>query len=204
MAKPKSAPARGRPREFDPERALDRAMHVFWRKGYLGTTMADLTGAMRINGPSLYAAFGNKEALLLKALERYHAGPAAYLQEALEAPSARQVAEKIFRGAVEVGTGAHTPPGCFWVHSALSSGDPADPLRRTLAAQRAAGVALLARRFARAVEEGDLAPDTHPADLARLVFTISTGLSVNAATGATRKELRRVVDTVMRGWSAGR
>lgn len=184
------------------ERALDRAMHVFWRKGYLGTSMADLTKAMRINTPSLYAAFGNKESLLLKALAHYHAGPAAYLQEAIHEPKARQVAERIFRGAAKVGTGAQTPPGCFWVHSALSSGDPADPLRKTLSAQRSAGVALLEKRFVRAVQEGDLAADTDAGNLARLVFTISTGLSVNAATGATRKELLRVVDTVMRTWPA--
>src|SRR5437867_5809784 len=85
--------ARGRPRAFDVEQALDRALEVFWRKGYEGTSLPDLTRAMGINRPSLYAAFGNKETLFRKALDRYAAGPAAYVHAALDEPTARAVAE---------------------------------------------------------------------------------------------------------------
>ena len=82
---------KGRPREFDAEDALDRALEVFWRKGYEGASLAELTEAMGINRPSLYAAFGNKEALFRLAFDRYADGPAAYTREALEAPTARGV-----------------------------------------------------------------------------------------------------------------
>ena len=79
MKREKVKSALGRPRAFDAEKALDRAMQVFWRKGYLGTSLSDLTDAMGINRPSLYAAFGNKKSLFRKALDRYFKGPSAYL-----------------------------------------------------------------------------------------------------------------------------
>jgi AcrR family transcriptional regulator len=85
----KSHIPKGRPREFDAEKALNRALMVFWRKGYEGTSLMDLTRAMNINRPSLYAAFGNKESLFRKALDRYAQGPADYIRIALQAPTAR-------------------------------------------------------------------------------------------------------------------
>src|SRR5437868_11051069 len=93
---------RGRPREFDADQALDRAVKVFWRKGYEGATLPDLTGAMGINRPSLYAAFGNKQSLFRKAMERYEQGPAAYVRRALEEPTARRVAERVLHGGIEM------------------------------------------------------------------------------------------------------
>src|SRR5438105_6355851 len=98
-----TAPApRGRPRGFDPDAALDRAMHVFWAKGYEGASLSDLTRAMRINRPSLYAAFGNKEQLFRKVLDRYMDGPVAYFGKALAAPKARHVIEQIFLAAARM------------------------------------------------------------------------------------------------------
>src|ERR1700732_1465937 len=94
--KSKTAPALpGRPRAFDADTALERAMHIFWAKGYEGASLSDLTGAMRINRPSLYAAFGNKEELFRKVLDRYVNGPLAYFGKALAAPKARDVVEEI-------------------------------------------------------------------------------------------------------------
>src|SRR5437763_11962127 len=93
---------RGRPREFDTEKALDAALLLFWRHGYEGTSLTALTGAMGINVPSLYAAFGNKEALFRKALDRYLRKPASYLPAALEEPTARRAAERLFHGAIEM------------------------------------------------------------------------------------------------------
>jgi AcrR family transcriptional regulator len=148
---------RGRPREFDVDQALDRAMQVFWRKGYLGTSLDDLTKAMDINRPSLYAAFGNKGALYRQALERYFEGPSRYLSEALSEPTARGVMERLFYGVVDLLTKAQSPGTCMWVHGALSCGD--DPLRPEFAAQRAAGLAALRKRFRRAKVDGDL-PET--------------------------------------------
>ena len=97
-----AAAPRGRPRAFDPDVALDRAMHVFWAKGYEGASLSDLTRAMRINRPSLYAAFGNKEQLFRKVLDRYMDGPVAYFGKALAAPKARDVVEEIFLGTARM------------------------------------------------------------------------------------------------------
>src|SRR5580658_9387337 len=92
----------GRPRSFDINRALDRALVVFWRKGYEGTSVSDLTKAVGVNRPSLYAAFGDKETLFRKALDRYLKGPAAYTQDALREPTARAVAERLLLGAADL------------------------------------------------------------------------------------------------------
>src|SRR5947207_11547368 len=100
---------RGRPRAFDTDAALDAALAVFWRKGYEGASLTDLTAAMGINRPSLYAAFGSKEDLFRKALDRYAEGPAAYVREALEEPTARAVAERLLRGAAELLTNPRNP-----------------------------------------------------------------------------------------------
>src|SRR5579862_265007 len=109
----------GRPRAFDLEKALHRAMQVFWRKGYLGTSLSDLTEAMGINRPSLYAAFGNKKALFRRAVERYFQGPATYLQDALKEPTARAVVERLLHGVVDLVTDPKLPRTCLWVHGAL-------------------------------------------------------------------------------------
>src|SRR5580704_14971210 len=134
----------GRPRAFDTDEALDQAMHLFWRKGFLGTSLSDLTEAMGINRPSLYAAFGNKEALFRKVVDRYSQGPAGYAEEALEEPTARGVVERFLRGAVDLNT-THplSPGGCLMVQSALACGAEAEPIRRELVSRRRAGEATL-------------------------------------------------------------
>lgn len=200
MKQEKTTAAIGRPREFDTDEALNRAMYVFWRKGYLGTSLSDLTEAMGINRPSLYAAFGNKESLFRKVLARYADGPSAYLREALKEPTARQVAERMMHGVVDLGTNPHNPPGCLWVHGTLSCGDPADPIRQELSARRKSSEASVRKRFEQAILEGDLSADCDPAALARFVVTVNCGISVLAATGATRTELLRVVETALQAW----
>jgi AcrR family transcriptional regulator len=113
----------GRPREFDVNQVLDRALHVFWRKGYEGATLPDLTKAMGINRPSLYAAFGSKEGLFRKALDRYDEGPAAYVREGLNEPTARAVAQRLLEGAIDVMTDRRNPRGCLMVQGALACGE---------------------------------------------------------------------------------
>src|SRR5438132_3382868 len=113
----------GRPRSFDPDTALDRAMHVFWAKGYEGASLSDLTRAMRINRPSLYAAFGNKEQLFGKVLDRYMDGPVAYFGKALAAPKARDVVEEIFLGTARMAGDPKILAGCLMVQGALACGD---------------------------------------------------------------------------------
>jgi len=190
----------GRPREFDVDQALDRALKIFWRKGYEGTTLPDLTRAMGINRPSLYAAFGSKEGLFCKALDRYAEGPAAYVREALKAPTARAVAERLLDGAVDVVTGRRNPRGCLMVQGALACGEAAESVRRELVSRRLAGEAAIRQRFERAIADGDLPADSDPADLARYVAAVSQGMAVQAAGGASRAELRRVAALALRAW----
>src|SRR3974390_1073225 len=136
----------GRKRQFDVDEALDRALEVFWKRGYEGATLPELTSAMGINRPSLYAAFGNKEQLFRKALERYREGPVAFVAEALKEPTARGVAEGLFRGVVRLLGDKHNPRGCMVVHGALACGEEAEPVRRELAGRREAAVAAIRER----------------------------------------------------------
>jgi AcrR family transcriptional regulator len=191
---------RGRPRLFDTEKALDQALKVFWRKGYEGTSLPDLTAAMGINRPSLYAAFGNKESLFKKALQRYIEGPASYVRQALAQPTARQVAEKLLHGAVKNLTNPANPRGCLAVQGALACGDDADCMRKELIRQRESLVTALRDRLQRAKKEADLPPSSNPPDLARYLATILHGLSVQAASGASRKDLQRVATLSLKAW----
>lgn len=183
---------RGRPRLFDTDKALDQALKVFWRKGYEGTSLPDLTKAMGINRPSIYAAFGNKESLFRKVVQRYVSGPASYVRVALQEPTARAVAEKLLKGAVENLTDPSHPRGCLAVQGALACGDDADCMRKELIRQRESLVTALRNRFQRAKLENDLSKSANPADLARYLATVLHGLSVQAAGGASRKDLQPV------------
>ena len=190
----------GRPREFDADQALERALRLFRQKGYEGTSLSDLTEAMGINRPSLYAAFGNKEELFRKACDRYAAGPAAFLREALDEPTARAVVERVLYGTVDVITDPEGPAGCLSVTGALACGEDADSVRQDLCSRRMKFQCEMSRRFERAVTEGDLPADASPDDLARYVATIYQGMTVQASSGACRDSLRRVVDLAMQAW----
>lgn len=192
--------AAGRPREFDVDDALDRAVEVFWRQGYEATSLTDLTTAMGINKPSLYAAFGNKEKLFRAALERYTEGPGSYAARAVEEPTARGVAEAFLRGTVEATTRPRSPHGCLGVQGALAASDDGREVHDLLSAWRDGARASLELRFRRAVDEGDLDPGVDPARLARYVMTVSFGLAVQAASEVPAEELVGVVEQVMGHW----
>jgi AcrR family transcriptional regulator len=191
--------AMGRPREFDPDKALDLALHVFWRKGYEGASMADLTEAMGITKPSLYAAYGNKEDLFRKALDRYVDGPGGYFQAALLAPTAQAVVKDMLYAAADALTNPDTP-GCLAVQGALCCGEAAETIKQELMARRAKGEDDLRQRFVRAVEEGDLGKDCDAADLARYISAIMQGMAVQAAGGVGREQLRKIADMALRTW----
>jgi AcrR family transcriptional regulator len=192
----------GRVRQFDADEALDRALEVFWARGYEGATLPALTRAMGINRPSLYAAFGNKEQLFHKALDRYQTGPQSFVNEAFKKPTARAVVEAIFSGFVQMQRDRSRPPGCMIVSGALACGAETEPVRRELARLRQAVVVALRARFDRAVRDGDLPMGTDCASLARYVATVLNGLAVQAASGATETELRKVAAMAMRAWPA--
>lgn len=189
----------GRPRSFNPEKALEKAMQVFWRKGFEGASLPDLTRAMGINRPSLYAAFGNKESLFKKVVERYGEGPGSLGCVAVAEPTARRVAEKLLFGSADA-LACPKHPGCLMVQGALCGGVESQKVRKDLAAKRRASEEKLRDRFERAKAEGDLRADADAADLARFIATTLYGMSVQASSGATRDELRRIAQTAMRAW----
>lgn len=191
---------RGRPRAFDEDLVLDRALDVFWRKGYEGASLSDLTRAMGINRPSLYATFGDKETLFRRALDRYHTGPAAYVLEAFNQPDARSVTERLLHGAADALACPRNPRGCLMVQGTLACSDAAEPVRKELVARREQGEAALRRRLQRAKAEGDLPANSSPADLAAFIMTVIHGMSIRAAAGASRAELHRIADTALLAW----
>ncbi|WP_328611359.1 TetR/AcrR family transcriptional regulator [Amycolatopsis sp. NBC_00345] len=190
----------GRPRGFDADEALERAMLVFWEQGYEGASLTDLTGAMGITRTSMYAAFGNKEELFRKAMQRYAEGPAAYAVRALEEPTARQVATAFLTGSVRTTTRPGCPAGCLAVQGSLAAGDLGRPARDTLVAWRDEARSRLSDRFRQAVDDGDLPPETDTGLLARYLMTVSNGIAVQAAGGAAREELQQVADAALRNW----
>lgn len=189
----------GRPRTFEADAALEAALAVFWKKGYAGASLPALTEAMGMQRPSVYATFGNKEALFRRALEHYSNTRLAFFAEALQQPTARAVADALLTGFARLGTTPGAPAGCLAVNSALACSEDVEPIRRELVARRRARLGALTRRFERARAEGDLAAGVSPADLARCVMSLAQGMNVQAASGATRAELLRVADLALVG-----
>jgi AcrR family transcriptional regulator len=189
-----------RPRAFDLDTATDAALHLFWQKGYGGTSLADLTAAMGINRPSFYAAFGSKEALFHRVVERYIEGPGANVAAALREKSAREVVASLLAAYADAPADSTREKGCFLVQGALACSAEDHAIRDKLAACRAAGERALRDRLKRAKGEGDLPSDENPADLARYVWTMCQGMAVQAAGGATRADLRRVAEHVMKSF----
>ena len=189
--------SKGRPRSFNAEKALGHALEVFRRKGYEGTSLTDLTRAMGIERPSLYAAFGDKEHLFRKALDRYCAQNAVRMEAALKEKTARRFIERILLDAAEMQTDPRNPPGCLTVQGALACGRESEPVRKELIHRRDETEALIRERLQRAKKEGDLPEDSRPSDLARYFATVIQGMAVQAAGGASRAQLQRVVETAL-------
>ena len=197
MAKRASA---GRPREFDMDKALDGALRVFWLKGYDGASLSDLTKAMRINRPSMYAAFGNKEQLYCKTLERYSKSRNEHLNEFSAAPTARESVEILLRDTVEKVTDPKNPGGgCFGVQGAMTCFNISRQVKEHIGDMHVAFERLVKERFNRAIEAGEL-PRGSAADLARLCAVMIQGMALQAKAGSSRKELHRVVDLYLETW----
>jgi AcrR family transcriptional regulator len=191
---------RGRPREFCPDQALAAALKVFWQRGYKAASLTELTEAMGITRPSLYACFGNKESLFRKALDLYERDKLAYVKTALSAPTARGVAERLLHGALAMQTNSCDPKGCLGVIASVACGAEAESIRAEVVARRASADAVLVERFAQAKQAGELPTNIDPQALARYLGAIMQGLSVQAGSGATAEDLAKLVETALALW----
>lgn len=191
----------GRPRAFCTDGALAAALRVFRSRGFEGASLSELTEAMGINRPSLYAAFGNKEALFRKALDLYERERSVFMQDALAASTAKGVAERFLRGALDFhGSGGDGPRGCLLVNHAVACGSDAERVRGEVAVCHARMEAALLQRFERAKADGDL-PDTVEAfGLARYFLAVVEGMAVQAGSGVSRAGLESLVDVALLVW----
>jgi AcrR family transcriptional regulator len=193
----------GRQREFDVEQALDAALCVFWRKGYEGTSYTDLTEAVGVERPALYAAFGNKEALFRRVLARYSERYLDYFPAALQLPTARQVAAHILFSSADVNTRYCDHTGCLGINGIVAGSNDAEPVRQALIDFRAASEVQLRERFERAKAEGDLPATVNPDALAAFVLAVSHGMAVQAKAGFSRERLHAVAEQALSTWPTG-
>lgn len=192
---------RGRPIEFDRSKALELAMREFWKRGYASTSVADLTEAMGINKPSLYAAFGCKEELFRQAAELYATSEGVEALAALDAgDTAREAVEGMLLFHAANYVDKSKPPGCMMVLASLVGTPEDEEIRDFLAEARREGVSHLKRRLDRGVKDGDLPKKTDTGSVAAYISTVLQGMSVQALDGAKRQELERIARQNMAVW----
>ncbi|MFI6319802.1 TetR/AcrR family transcriptional regulator [Nonomuraea sp. NPDC050556] len=194
-----ATPARGRPRSFDRSAALDKAVRLFWSKGYEATSISDLTAALGIGAPSLYAAFGDKKALFDEVVEAYGIRYGGFMARALaEEPTAKQSIARLLHEVADEHTRVGRPRGCMLLCAGenTNNADVAEHLRQL----RAGNVADFERRIQADVEAGLLPQDTDVSVLALYIGSVVKGMSQSARDGATREELEQVAAMAMRGW----
>jgi AcrR family transcriptional regulator len=188
---------KGRPRSFDENQAIDSAMRVFWEKSFEGTTMTDLTDATGLSRSSIHAAFGSKEGLFLKAVERYKSEQMRYIPKALAEPTLPRAIEALFRGMVNSLSIPGNPKGCLSIHGALACGTDGELVTQVMAKWRRFNENRLKERIQQAQREGELGRDVNAADYARYIATIMIGIGIQAVNGAGRAELTRMVDMTL-------
>lgn len=192
---------RGRPRALDRDEALETALQLFWRQGYEGTSVADLTAAMGVTPPSLYTAFGSKERLYQEALDRYGASYGSFTARALaEEPTARHAVERILRESVAIYSEGPAPRGCMLASGAVACAPEHTLVAADLSRRRLATISTIKARFDRAVTEGELAPSTDTEALAAFYAAVVQGLSIQARDGVDRDVLDAIAATALRAW----
>jgi AcrR family transcriptional regulator len=195
------AKVRGRPRSFDRDAALERAMLLFWEHGYEATSMAELTSAMGISPPSLYAAFGDKQALFLQAVDRYVARGGGDTESFMsEAKTAREAVAQFLEASALRLSNPQFPRGCMVVLAAVSCSEEAAPVQHKLAACRAAWEKALKQRIERGIFNGDVPAGTSAAALASFYMAVVQGMSLHAKDGATRRRLQEIAETALQAW----
>jgi AcrR family transcriptional regulator len=188
---------KGRPRSFDEDQAIDAAMRVFWEKTFEGTTMTDLTDATGLSRSSIHAAFGSKEGLFLKAVERYRSEQMGHIPKALAEPTLPRAIEALFRGMVNALSIPGNPKGCLSIHGALACGTDGELVTHVMTKWRRSNENLIKERIQQAQREGELGRDVNAADYARYIATIMIGIGIQAVNGAGRAELTRMVDMTL-------
>lgn len=194
---------RGRPRNFDTDTALDRALEVFWRHGFQGASLSELTAAMGLNKPSLYAAFGDKESLYLKALERYVTLCATEHAAKLDAePDARRAVAAFLHSIAAMLVHPKLPGGCYVINGVADCGGATTPaaVDAALRRQLEQNEAMLKERLARAQRDGQLPRGKSADELAALFSAVLAGIGVLAKGGASRARLDRIIDTALLAW----
>lgn len=192
--------AKGRPRKFDKEEALETAMKLFWQHGYEGVSVAKLAESMGINIPSLYSAFGNKEKLFMAAFDKYSLLGGHIYVDSFKQKTAREVAYNILKGEVELVTNPDHPDGCMVILGALITSSDSDHIKKRMDEIRQTPPKWMAERFAQAIKDGDLSANVNPEDLACYIMTLNSGLAVQAKSGVSKNELMNVVDIAMKNW----
>jgi len=193
---------RGRPRAFNQEDALEKAMRVFWKYGYEGASLGALTEAMGINKPSLYSVFGTKEELFRKAIDKYLSDHVYFVPEALNEPIVQEALRKMLTQSVDFLTDNRHPLGCLVLQGALNCGEGHEKIQQALIAQRLGYEDLLRKRFELAKAQNDLDGRFNAAVLAKYIVTVHQGLSVQATCGTTKEELLAVIEIVLNHFSS--
>jgi AcrR family transcriptional regulator len=194
---------RGRPREFDPDEVLDRAVHAFWRRGFRATSLNELARELGIEKPSLYAAFGNKEQLFLKALDRYAAGFGRRAIAALDtAPTGREAIAALLSTFAEQLSDPKTPAGCLIANCAAECGDSSETISRSLANSLGAMEVALAKRLKRAQKERELPASEDARSLARYFAAVIQGMVSLSRAKRDPKALQQIVRIALRAWPA--
>jgi AcrR family transcriptional regulator len=188
----------GRPIGFDKDAALEAAMMLFWERGYEGTSMADLTQAMGLNPSSIYAAFGDKHALFQLAVKRYLEMRAQYAGKALEAPTLEKVIRALFDSTIAFLTTPGHPPTCMTLAGAVGCSVDAKPARDLMTEIRKQNEAAMRKRLLKARRNGELPKEIAVGDYTRYLSSILAGLSIQAANGSTKEELKRTAQMALR------
>ncbi|MGI5457906.1 TetR/AcrR family transcriptional regulator [Streptomyces sp. CA-249302] len=190
---------RGRPRSFDRETALEKAVMAFWEHGYEATSVADLTRVMGIGAPSLYAAFGDKRALFEEVVTVYGTRYGSFTDQALaEEPTARAAVSRMLREAAAEYTAPGRPHGCLVIHAATNCTSP--EVEGSLRERRNGNIAAVESRIRADVAAGELPTGTDAGALARHAGAVVQGMSQQARDGASREELEAVAEIAMAIW----